>query len=147
MIHMKVDGLPPSANHAYITIMKGKGRSARPIRVLSTEGKKYKRETSAALVRNFPTELKVFIPNVPFAVVAQFHFSNLYNKGWPDKAQSRYKKIDVDNRLKLFMDALKDATGVDDSNYLDIRAQKVEGPEETHIWAWNMEEECPQDMR
>lgn len=144
---MMFDWLPPSSNHAYITIMKGQGRKARPIRVLSPEGRKFKRVTSAHLVQTYPAELTVFKPDVPWAIIGQFHFSNLYNKGWPKNAKTRYKKLDADSRLKLFIDALKDAAGVDDSNFLDIRAQKVEGPDMTHIWAWNMEEECPKDLR
>jgi len=147
MIHMQFDWLPPTSNHAYADILvKVKGK-LRPKRVLTTEGKKFKRETAAELVREYPVELMIFEPNIPYAVIGQFHFSNLYNKGWPEKAKTRYKTLDADNRLKLFIDALKTAAGIDDSDFLDVRAQKVEGPDITHIWAWNTERECPTDLR
>jgi Holliday junction resolvase RusA-like endonuclease len=147
MIHMSFGWLPPSANNAYLTLMKGSGAKRVPVRVLTPEGKRFKMETSTYLVREYPTELKTFRPNCPYGITMQFSFPNLYNAGWPAKAQTRYKKIDVDNRIKLLMDALKDAAGIDDSNFLDERAMKVHGPEMTNIWVWNMEEECPQSIQ
>jgi len=143
MISMTFDWLPPSVNHVYMTVMKGKGRARIPIRTLTPEGKKFKNETTAELVRRFPTELRIFKPNVPFMVVGRLSFPNLLNKGWPDKAETRYKRLDADNRLKLLLDVLKDAAGIDDSNFLDIRVIKALGPDKTELWIMNMEEECP----
>jgi len=141
MILMSFDWLPPSANHAYFTIMSGSGRSKHPVRVLTNEGKKFKRETSAELLRKYPQELRVFKPDTPYAVHSFMYFPNLLNSGWPEKAQTRYKRLDADNRLKLFLDSLKDAAGVDDSSFMDIRVVKDLGPERTDIYVWNMEEE------
>jgi len=143
MIHMSFEGLPPSVNHAYLTVMKGVGKARHPIRVLTPEGKKFKNETTASLVRNFPSELKIFKPDIPYAVIGRLYFPRLLNKGWPDEAQSKFKRLDADNRLKLFLDVLKDAAGIDDSAFFDVCAQKAEGAEKTDIWVWNMEEECP----
>jgi Holliday junction resolvase RusA-like endonuclease len=123
--------------------MKGSGKVRHPIRVLTKDGQKFKNETTALLVRNFPTELKIFKPDTPYCVVGRLYFPDLLNKGWPDKAKTKYKRIDADNRLKLFLDVLKDAAGVDDSAFLDVCAQKYEGPDRTEILVWNMEEECP----
>ncbi len=111
--------------------------------MLSTKGKKYKRETSAYLVRTYPTEMQIFKKDIPLGILVQFAFPNLFNAGWPKKAKTRYKKFDVTNRVKLFEDALFDASGVDDSQVQSITADKILGPEHTNIWVWNMEEECP----
>lgn len=135
-VHMQIEGLPISSNHAYINLPKG-GRT------LSKEGRKYKAETSGYLVRTFPTEMMIFKKDVPFGYLVQFCFPNLFNKGWPEKAKTRYKKLDVSNRLKLFEDALFNASGVDDSQVCSGHFDKIEGPAWTHVWAWNMEEECP----
>lgn len=143
MIHLHFDWLPPSVNHMYMTAMKGSGRARIPIRVLTKEGKKFHNETTAELVRRFPTELKIFKPNTPYMVVGKLFFPNLFNKGWPGKAESRYKKFDADNRLKLLLDVVKDAGGIDDSCILDLRIIKAEGPDSTHLWVWDMEKECP----
>lgn len=133
---MSIPGLPLSANHAYINMPKG-GRT------LSAAGKKYKAETSGYLARTFPNEMMIFKKDVPFGYLMQFCFPNLFNKGWPDKAKTRYKKLDVTNRIKLFEDALFDASGIDDSQVLSAHEDKIEGTEYTHVWVWNMEEECP----
>jgi hypothetical protein len=151
MIHLAIPGLPPTTNHAYTHILKsaghGKAKTTIPIRTLSTAGKKYKRETSAYLVRTYPTEMRIFKPDTPYGYWVQFHFPELLNKGWPKEAKSRYKKLDVSNRVKLFEDALFDASGIDDSQVMQGTPEKVAGPEYTHIWVWNMEEECPVQWR
>jgi Holliday junction resolvase RusA-like endonuclease len=143
MIHIAIPGIPISTNHAYMTMVVGGGRKKIPKRVLTPEGRRYKVETSAYIVQHYPAELGVFRPNKPYGYIVQIAFSNLLNKGWPEKAKTRYKKLDASNRIKLLEDAMADAFGIDDSNFLSTRVDKVEGEENTLIWVWNMEEEAP----
>jgi Holliday junction resolvase RusA-like endonuclease len=117
-------------------------------RVLSSGGKKYKTETKAALVERFPRELRFFKDNTPYLVCIRFYFSEVENKGWfQGKAASRYKHLDLTNRVKLLEDCLKDAAGIDDSQHLRVVLDKQKGTERTVIWVWDLEqEETPFDV-
>ncbi len=110
--------------------------------MLSPEGKKYKRETTAHIVQNYPSALLFFKPNKPYLVLLRFFFEDVENSGYgKGKAASRYKIFDGGNRTKLVEDALKDAGGIDDSQTLTSIWQKVRGAPKTIIWAWCTEEE------
>ena len=126
-------------NAAYTNQRGGKGR------VLTRKGKKYKLETTTYITRHYPRELQFFKPNVPYVLLVHFVFENdvtLLNKGYPEKAKTRYKRLDVGNRLKLFEDALTDSTGCDDSQNWMIALSKACGKSDrTHLWVWNMEDE------
>jgi Holliday junction resolvase RusA-like endonuclease len=139
VIHIFVPSIPISMNAAYANQRGGKGR------VLTGKGKRYKLETTSYIARHYPKELKFFKPNVPYALLVHFVFADevtLLNKGYPEKARTRYKKLDVGNRLKLFEDALTDATGCDDSQNWMIALSKTCGKsDQTHLWVWNMEDE------
>lgn len=144
MIYMALPTVPPSVNAIYMTIMKAQGGGKRPIpiRVLTTEGQRYKKETTADLVKRYPTELKKFVPNKPYHVLFKLHIPDLLTKTWPAKAKSRYKKLDATNRIKVLEDVLADIAAVDDSSNMLVLVQKLEAPaEKTEIWAWNVEEE------
>jgi len=143
MIHIGIPGLPISTNHAYMNITVGKGKKRITKRILTKEGQKYKTETTGYIVSNYPTEMNIFKPDTPYGYIIQVVFPNLLNKGWPDKAKSRYKKLDATNRSKLLEDAAAEAFGIDDSNFLSTRIDKAQGDEYTHLWVWNMEEETP----
>lgn len=136
MIYLKVPSLPPSSNHAYANI-RGTNK-----RVLTKVGRAYKVETCAHLAQKYRAELQFFRPDQPYLLVVRFWFLQIHNAGWPKKADSRYKRLDASNRLKLLEDALKDAAGVDDSQNLTLVLQKYEGLEEkTEIWVWNLDDE------
>lgn len=146
MIHLHVPSIPISANNAYLTMLKRKGKKSVPMRVLTKEGRRYKAETKTHLARRYPKEMQYFKPDKPYVLVILFVFSerkHLYNETWPDMAKSRYKKLDVGNRLKLFEDALCEATSIDDSHHWCVTVRKEHGPEDaTHVWVWN-EEDVP----
>ena len=140
MIYLSVPSLPPSANKAYFNQRGGRGR------VLTKAGKRYKTETSNHLTRTYPTQLQYFKKDFPYLLVIQFVFGDqwaLLTKGYPEKASSRYKKLDVGNRLKLFEDALALSTGCDDSQHWQVMVCKTyrAGGNYTHVWAWNMQDE------
>jgi hypothetical protein len=144
VIHLVIQGLPPSANNAYFNL-RGGGRT------LATAGKKFKNETKAYLTRKYVQEMRKFVPNEPYLVYVRFYFKTLQNGTWGKAkgAESRYKKTDASNRIKLLEDVLKDVTGVDDSNTMALVLEKrlLVGPEEkTEVFIWNLDrEESPFD--
>ena len=134
MIQLEVPWLPPSANNAYFNLSGG-GRT------LTTKGKRFKRETAAYLVQTYPQELRWFKKNVAYGLAVKFCFTDLENKTWPEKATTRYKKIDVSNRLKLLEDVLVEVGGIDDSQHMSIFMSERPGPaEHTTLWVWELED-------
>lgn len=135
MIRLELPWVPPSSNAAYINLPRG--------RTLSTEGKKFKRETTAYFAQKFPQKLVFFRPNKPYLIAFRFFFENVETKGFAKgKAEYRFKTFDGGNRLKLLEDCLKDVGGIDDSQTMTSIWEKKQGlPERTIIWAWSLEEE------
>jgi hypothetical protein len=132
---MEIPWLPPSANNAYFTLPKG-------IRVLTPKAKKFKAESATHLIRTYSKELMMFEQNKPYGVAITFTLPTMLNATWPDKAATRYKKIDTTNRVKLVEDVLAEVTNVDDSHYLISLLNKEHGPKEKiTIWAWSIENE------
>lgn len=148
MMHLEFPWLPPSVNNLYHdqTFRGGKGgRTLMTKRVLSDEGKRFKKETLAYIVKKFQPQLRFFKKNTPYVFYYRFITPDLLNKTWPKTAENRYKRFDASNLVKVLEDVIVEAAGVDDSNYLTVVSEKRKGPkEETHIWIWNTEEEgCP----
>jgi len=141
MIRLSVPSLPPSSNNAYFN-RPGGGRS------LTKIGEGYKNITKAHLQQNYRRELMEFRPNRPYLIAVTFYFLDLQNKTWPKTAESRYKRLDTSNRIKLLEDVLKDVSGVDDSNTLTLILTKTIGsPERTELAVWDLEkEESPFDV-
>jgi Holliday junction resolvase RusA-like endonuclease len=130
VIELHLPNIPISSNHAYVNV-RGGGRA------LSTEGKKYKNETTSWLARTFPHELKQILPDVPYFCYVRFYFETIENKS----GKTRYKRLDTSNRLKLFEDCLQDVCGIDDAQYLIWMIEKRQGEERTELFMWNMEKE------
>ena len=139
MLYFKLPFLPPSVNHAYF--QKGNRR------ILTAKGRKFKVEVKTYIARQCPEALDFFNQQDPYTVIFNLVFESVYTKG--KTAQSRYKKIDVSNRVKLLEDALTDACGHDDSQHQIVAAAKSTAEnEEPHVevWAFNqLKEECPID--
>lgn len=140
MIRLELQGLPPSANHAYFNLPKG-GRT------LSTKGKKYIAETKAHFAQKHAKEMMFFKKHVPYLVFIRFYMEAVENLGWKTgTAQNRYKAVDVTNRVKLLEDCLKDAAGIDDAQNIRVVLDKQQGKERTIIWVFDLEnEETPFD--
>jgi Holliday junction resolvase RusA-like endonuclease len=133
MMHFILDGVPPSTNHAY-----GQRHGKR---FLTKEGKAYKTETKAHLVREYGLNISTK-KDVPYALSVVCYFTELQHKGWPETVDTRYKKLDASNRVKLLEDALVEALGIDDSQFFQVTVTKLLGKkEQTLIWVW--EYECP----
>lgn len=104
--------LPPSSNHIYI-----RGT------ILSATAREYAERFSMHFVRTYGHLSDTFAPEDTIAVHIKFFFDSVENKTFmnPDvapskRAKTRYKRIDLDNRVKLLTDCMRDAIGVDDSH-------------------------------
>lgn len=145
MIHMQFDWLPPSVNNLYAdNFLRVKGKLISR-RTLTPEGRVFKKETLAYLVKRYQPQLRLFKKGVPYCFYYRFVTPDLENKTWPKSAENRYKRFDASNLVKVLEDVVVEACGVDDSNFLTVVCEKRKGPkEESHIWIWNTEEEgCP----
>jgi len=138
MLSFHIPYFPPSTNKAYF-VRHGRLH-------LSDAGRAFKTNVISHIVTTTPN-LKFFKPNVPYGLLLKVH-SDMMNAGWPDKCKTRYKKWDATNRVKLVEDALKEAFGIDDSQFLMVSVVKygpviVEGnaTECLDAFVWNMEEE------
>lgn len=146
MLYISLPGLPPSVNKAYFeqVVLKQMGKKSKlvPVRTLTTEGRAYKKEVVAHIVQNHGLEMHWVKPNMPLGLAIRVHFPQVENSGWPKDAQSRYKKVDATNRVKLLEDAVVQALGVDDSQFMQASVTKVPGAELTEVWVWSMENDA-----
>lgn len=141
MIQMHLPYFPPSTNKAFFS---RHGRLH-----LSDEGKAFKENVKAHIIQNYARQIRDFKKNVPYLLYLRVIFAEgLENAGWPKKCQTRYKKMDATNRIKLVEDAVRDALGVDDSQFLGVVVEKT-GPKfgdqdpKSHliVFLWDLENE------
>lgn len=146
MIYIVLEGLPPSSNTAYINLPPRKKEGSKGFdrggRVLSPEGKKYKKDVINFLVKNHGPELKQLKKDATIGCLIAYGFSEMLSKGWPDKAQNRFRKNDLMNRPKLLQDAIAEATSMDDSQIcFDFKYKYQTDVERTTIYIWNEDDE------
>lgn len=139
MIRIRIPGVPPSANHAYLNLPHGR-------RGLTKEGQRYKNETKSFIAQKYPTAMGMFQPNEEYTVVFQFTVlpEDFYTSTFGKKGGStaKLKKWDISNRVKLLEDAFKDATSIDDSCTTVLAVRKVPGDRAfTTIMVWASERE------
>lgn len=138
MIHLQLPYLAPSINHVYMTIRKGK----KTLRVLTPDGRKFKKEATAHLAKSYPLALAKLKQHKPYTLFIKFTVPDMENKGWINGSAARYKRHDASNRIKVLEDVLVDISGVDDTHFMLVACQKVQGAVEgTDIYIWNTEEE------
>ena len=111
--------LPPSVNRMYVYTTRG----PRP----SSDMKKFKAKASTQLAKQIPFNAKPLDQNTPYELRMEFHMPALENKGWPKKAKTKYKRRDVSNLIKVVEDLLSWCLGIDDSCFLKVSVQKVDG--------------------
>lgn len=115
-----VTALPPSVNAMYVYTNRG----PRP----SAAMKKFKAEASAEILKQIDFRAEPLEKNVPYKLRLDFFMPALYNKGWPDKAKTRFKRKDVTNLVKIFEDLLCEIYGIDDSVFTEVHLRKFHGP-------------------
>lgn len=114
--------LPPSTNHLYSTNRQGR-------RFLSKEGQAFKLEVKQRVVLYMSSYAGPPIGKDDALIVTvelSLLKSSIYNKGWPEQAKTRYKKMDLDNRCKALLDATFEGLGLDDSQVFQLSMFKKE---------------------
>jgi Holliday junction resolvase RusA-like endonuclease len=117
---------PPSINRLYFSLPRG-GKA------MTTDGRRFQSHTVSKLHDTWGPMLKGFDANKPYAVTVTVFFPSILNKGWPGKAQQRFKKRDATNLIKLLEDTLAKAIGVDDANFLSFTIRKYQDPKNPRI--------------
>lgn len=115
--------MPISVNKAYVTV---RGR-----RILSKEGKIYKSTVTTGVAKQLSlcTQYTDLVnEETPLKLEITLYLERTENKGYPKKTKTRYKRVDVSNRVKLLEDALFDALGVDDSSVFSLTITKQDRP-------------------
>ena len=111
--------LPPTSNHVYF-----RGT------ILTREAKEYAERFSHHVRQHLP-EIAHLDDTAIYHLELYFYFEAVVNDSWgnpkipPSKrAKKRYKKFDLDNRIKLLVDCFRDAVGIDDSQIFAFTQEK-----------------------
>lgn len=113
---LEIPFMPPSSNNCYTTIWKKK------MRVLTKEAAGFKKKVMAEVVPKYLAEISKLDRTVVYDITYRFYFerSDVMTKSFGDAkngAKSPYKRMDLENRLKLISDVVSDAIGIDDSQF------------------------------
>ena len=112
--------LPPSVNNMYIYTARG----PRP----SGKMKQFKAKASMEIAQQIPFGGNPLDGNKPHRLSILYYLPALYNKGWPSKAKTRFKRRDVSNLVKVLEDVLAECLGIDDSCFTEVNIRKLDGP-------------------
>lgn len=112
--------LPPSSNHIYI-----KGT------ILTSQARDYAEKFAKFASQHHLHEINQMNPKGIFALHLRFFFGSLINETYGNtkfppsrRAKTRYKKIDLSNRIKLLEDCVRDALEIDDSHTFAASQEK-----------------------
>lgn len=132
MKHYKISAtleMPPTSNNIYAN--RGGGG-----RVKTTEARSWQNRAVKEIMRQSKLGIQdEFDPTRMYWLDLHFFFEEVVNKGWDEfyargpkkgqrKAETKWKKIDLGNRLKLLEDTVKIAVGVDDSSTFVLHLTK-----------------------
>ncbi len=131
--------LPPSSNHIYVNARGGKGR------FLTKEAQKFKLNTISHIQSNYLPQISQLDKEGIYRVWYAFYFpidellNRTFGGGKKGSAKTRYKRMDVENRLKLVADALATAIGIDDCQFFEggqtkLSASLMSGVPQIHIF-------------
>ena len=123
---LTINEFPPSANDLYFSHPKGG-------KVMSQKGRSFQRRIIDQINQELGPRLHLFKNDLAYEVRVTVFFPTILNKGWPGKAQQKYKKRDADNILKLLLDTISKAIGVDDANFLMVTVEKLMDPKKPRI--------------
>ena len=113
--------LPPSVNKMYIYTARG----PRP----SSEMKLFKTKAALEISRQIRFDIAPPDENKAYHLRIDFFLPSLFNKGWPKKAKTRFKRRDVSNLIKVVEDLVAQGLGIDDSCFTEVSVRKLHGPD------------------
>ena len=121
--------LPPSSNHIYI-----RGT------ILTTKAREYAEQFSKFAAQHHLHQINQMNPQGIFALHLKFFFETLVNETFNNpevspsrRAKTRYKKIDLSNRVKLLEDCVMDALEIDDSHTFAASQEKHQDPKNPRV--------------
>ncbi len=117
--------MPPSSNNCYKTI-KAKGHM---MRVLTTEASTFKKRVLSEVVTKHLADITKLDKTAIYDVTYRFYFAvaDVLTKSFgaaKNGAKSQYKRMDLENRLKLISDVISDGIGIDDSQFFAGHQEK-----------------------
>lgn len=123
-LDLVIQGMPPSVNGAYKTYLDKRGRPHRSLTDAATSFKQSAHLQLFLQLRTHTKESLLVFRHVPLLLKLHFYFAyeDVYTLG--DRIKSRYKRMDLSNRVKLLEDALFDKLGIDDSHVFRIELTK-----------------------
>lgn len=99
--------------------------------MLTEVSRKYAEDFSKFMMQNHGADILEMDKNSIYALHLRFYFQALENARWNDSAcppskrpKSRYKKIDLSNRIKLLEDCIRDALDIDDAQTFAASQEK-----------------------
>jgi Holliday junction resolvase RusA-like endonuclease len=130
--------LPPTSNHIYVSGRNGK-------RFLSKVADTFKKNAISQIASECQSKIILLNPKSVYSVWYAFYFdvdeilNKTFDTGAKNAAATRYKRMDVENRLKLVTDALSTAIGIDDCQFFDggyskMSSSLVGGTPQLHIY-------------
>jgi len=76
----------------------------------------------------------VSLENVRLAISYDFYFNNVETKSWlKKKSATRFRKIDISNRVKVLEDGVSESLGIDDSQFMNILLTKNETDKDEYV--------------
>lgn len=123
IVFIQIDKLPPTANQMY-TVVGGR-------KILSPEARKYKNRLKTSLAKEM-LDYRPFSKDDALRLYIDICMPNMLNKGFPKKAKTKFRKIDVSNRVKLIEDTICEVLTIDDSQIVSLGVTKWH--EESYIY-------------
>jgi Holliday junction resolvase RusA-like endonuclease len=121
--------LPPTSNKIYF-----RGTS------LTRTAREYAESFASYMAQHYLSEIIKLDREAVYAVHLHFYFQTTVNESWnnpsvkPSKrAKDRYKRFDLDNRIKLLTDCVRDAIDIDDSRFLAGSQEKHMDPNNVRV--------------
>lgn len=123
-IELHVDELPPSVNKLYTV------RGHR--KILSDVGRRYKNRLKSQLAEQL-IDYSPFGREAPLSFRYILFFEAVINKGYPDKTDTKFKRIDLSNRIKVLEDIICELLDVDDSQVVHMEVDKWQGKPHVYV--------------
>jgi len=127
---IEIRTLPPSTNALYQWVPLGK--SKRWTQILTPSARNWKIAFNSAFSKSFGPflhKITTLDESVLFKSQTVIFGPFVINKGFPNKAASLVKTMDLDNRLKFIQDCFTKALGINDSKIFSMKANKLYMPD------------------
>lgn len=119
---LEYPNLPPSINAVYkINRKSGVMYMCKEAKAFKEEFEKFARSNWIELIHKFDSKL-IYKVSYEFTFLQQDLLNDKY--GEDKRVKSPYKKVDLDNRIKLCQDSFSFVFGFNDSHIFEIFAQK-----------------------